>query len=45
MNAHTLLVGEQEGKRQLGRPRLRSNNINLNLGEIGSGGLDFNDLA
>jgi hypothetical protein len=40
---YRVLVGKPEGKRQLGRPRLRwENNINLDLEEVecGSHGLD-----
>jgi hypothetical protein len=34
-NAYRLLVGKQEGKRPLGRPRLRRvDNIRMDLGEV-----------
>jgi hypothetical protein len=34
-NAYRLLVGNPEGKRPLGRPRLRwVNNIRMDLGEV-----------
>jgi hypothetical protein len=36
-----VLVGKTEGKRPLGRPRRRwENNIEMDLGEIGWGGMD-----
>jgi hypothetical protein len=35
-NAYRLLVGKPEGKRPLGRPRLRwVDNIKMDLGEVG----------
>jgi hypothetical protein len=40
---HKVLVGKPEGKRPLGRPRLRwEDNINMNFQELGKGlwGLD-----
>jgi hypothetical protein len=44
-NAYRILVGKPEGKRPLGRPRLRwVNNIKLNL-EIGWGGMGWIGLA
>jgi hypothetical protein len=37
-NAYRLLVGKQEGKRPLGRPRRRwVDNIRMDLGEVGWG--------
>jgi len=40
------LVGELEGKRQLGRPRLRwEDNIRMDLQEVGCGGMDWMELA
>jgi hypothetical protein len=37
-NAYRLLVGEQEGKRALGRPRCRRvDNIRMDLGKVGWG--------
>ena len=39
-------VGKLERKRSLGRPRRRwEDNINMNLQEVGCGGLDWIDLA
>jgi hypothetical protein len=39
-NAYRILVGKPEGKRQLGRPRLRwVDNIKMDLREIGWGGV------
>jgi hypothetical protein len=41
-NSYRLLVGKPEGKRQLGRPRLRwVDNIRLDLGEVGWGDVDW----
>jgi hypothetical protein len=43
---YRLLVGKPEGRRPLGRPRLRwVHNIKTYLGEIGWGGMDWIDLA
>jgi hypothetical protein len=40
-NAYKLLVAKQEGKRPLGRPRRRwVDNIRIDLGEVGWGGVD-----
>jgi hypothetical protein len=40
------LVGKPEGKRQLGRPRGRwEDNINVDLKEVGCGGMDLIGLA
>jgi hypothetical protein len=45
-NAYRLLVGKPEGKRPLGRPRRGwMNNINMDLLEIGWGGVDWIGLA
>jgi hypothetical protein len=45
-NAYSLLVGELEGKRPLGRPGCRwVDNIRMNLGEIAWGGVDYIGLA
>jgi hypothetical protein len=45
-NAYTILVGEPEGKRPLGRPRRRwVDNIKMDLREIGRDGKDCIDLA
>jgi hypothetical protein len=39
-------VRKPEGKRPLGRPRLRwVDNIRVDLGEIGWDGVDWNDMA
>jgi hypothetical protein len=41
-NAYRLLVGKPEGRRLLGRPRCRwVDNIKIDLGEIGWGGVDW----
>jgi hypothetical protein len=41
-NAYRLLVGKPEGKRPLGRTRCRwVDNIKMDLGEIGLGGVDW----
>jgi hypothetical protein len=41
-----LLVGKPEGKRSLGRPRrMWVDNIKMDLGAIGWGDVDRNDLA
>jgi hypothetical protein len=46
MNAYRILVGMPEGKRPLGRPGLRwDDNIKMDLGEMGWGGMDWIDLA
>ena len=43
---HRVLVGKPEGKRPLGRPRLRwENNINMDLQEVGCEGMDWKELA
>jgi hypothetical protein len=45
-NAYRILVGKQERKRPLGRPRRRwVDNINMDLREIGWDGVDWIDLA
>jgi hypothetical protein len=45
-NAYRLFVGKPEGKRALGRPRRRwVDNIKLDLGELGWGGVDWIGLA
>ena len=41
---HRVLVGKPEGKRQLGRPRRRWDNIKMDLQEVGGGG-DWMELA
>jgi len=41
-----VLVGKPEGKRPLGRPRLRrEGNIKMDLQEVGCGGMDWIELA
>jgi hypothetical protein len=40
-----VLVGKREGKRPLGRPRRRWENLKMNLHEVGCGGLDWIELA
>jgi hypothetical protein len=45
-NAYRILMGNPEGKRPLGRPRHRwVDNIKMDLREIGSGGMDYLNLA
>jgi hypothetical protein len=45
-NACRLLVGKPEGKRPLGRPTRRwVDNIRMDLGETGWGGVDWVGLA
>jgi hypothetical protein len=44
--AYRSLLGKSEGKRPLGRPRRRGlDNINMDLGEIGWGDVDWIGLA
>jgi hypothetical protein len=46
LNAYRLLLGKQEGKRPLGRPRRRwVNNIKMDVREIGWDGVDWIDMA
>jgi len=42
---YRVLVGKPEGKRPLGRPRRRWDDINKDLQEVGCGGVELNDLA
>jgi hypothetical protein len=45
-NTYRILVGKSEGKRSLGRPRRRwVDNIKIDLGERGWGGMGWIDLA
>jgi hypothetical protein len=45
-NTYRILVGKPEGKRSLGRPRLRrGNKIKMDLTEIGWGVVNWIDLA
>jgi hypothetical protein len=45
-NAYRLLVEKLEGKKPLGRPRLKwVNNIRMDLGEVGWGDVDWTGLA
>jgi hypothetical protein len=43
---YRVLVGKHEGKRSLGRPRLRwEDNIKVDFQEVGCGGMDWIELA
>jgi len=42
---YRVLVGKDEGKRQLGRPRRRWENIKMDLQEVGCRGIDWIELA
>jgi hypothetical protein len=44
-NSYRILVGMQEGKIPLGRPRRRWDNIKMDLTEIGLDGVDWIDMA
>jgi transposase InsO family protein len=45
-NAYRLLVGKPEGRRPIGRPRrMWVDNIRMDLGEVGWGGVDWIGLA
>jgi hypothetical protein len=44
-NAYRILVGNPEGKRPLGRLRCRWVDITVDLKEIGSGGMDWINVA
>jgi len=41
----SVLVGKPEGKRPLGRPRRRWENIKMVLQEVGCGGMDWIETA
>jgi hypothetical protein len=44
--AHKVMVGKPEGKRPRGRQRPRwEDNINIDLQEVGSRGMDWIDMA
>jgi len=43
--AYRVLVGRPEGKRPLGRPRRRWEDIKVYLHKVESGGMDWIDLA
>jgi len=46
ISVYMVLVGKPEGKRQLGRPRLRwEDNIKMDLQKVECGGMDWIDLA
>ncbi|PNF33241.1 hypothetical protein B7P43_G10604 [Cryptotermes secundus] len=44
-NAYRILVGKPEGKRPLGRPSRRVDNIKMGLREIARNGMDWTDMA
>jgi hypothetical protein len=44
-SVYRVLVGKPEGKRPLGRPMRRWDNIKLDLQEVGCGGMDWIELA
>jgi hypothetical protein len=43
-NTYIILFGKSEGKRPLGRPRCRCENIRMGLREIECGGVDWMHL-
>ena len=45
IGAFRILVRKPEGKRPLGRPRRRWDNIKMDLQEVGCGGMDWIELA
>jgi hypothetical protein len=45
-DVYRVLVGKPEGKKPVGRPRLRwEDNIKMGLQEVGCGGMDWIELA
>jgi hypothetical protein len=43
---YEILVWKREGKRPLGRPKLRwKNNVKIDIPEVGCGGMDWIDLT
>jgi len=42
---HRVLVGKPEGKRPLGRPRRRWEDIKMDLQKVGYGGMEWTKLA
>jgi hypothetical protein len=42
---YRILEGEPEGKRPLGRPRRREDNVKMDHQEVGCGGMDWIELA
>ena len=46
VHVYRVLMGENDGKRPLGRPRRRwEDNIKIDLQEVGCGGMDWIELA
>ena len=45
IGVYRVLVGKPDGKRPLGRPRRRGDNIKMDLQEVGCGGMDLIDLS
>jgi hypothetical protein len=45
LGVYRVLVGNPEGKRRLGIPRHRWEDIKVDLQEVGCGGLDWIELA
>jgi hypothetical protein len=44
-DVYRVLVGKPEGKRTLGRPRHRWEGNNMNIQEVGCGGMDWIELV
>jgi hypothetical protein len=42
---YRVLVGKPDGKRPLVRPRRRWGNVKMDIQEVGSGGMDWIDVA